>query len=107
MEGPEIWYIARAIERRGLHASVQIQSLEHLSPPSPAIAGVVLPGGAGHFIAIMSGTADTITIGDPMKGKLMVNRADLSTAYHFTGFFLAIESRLRVQAARRFSSQSC
>jgi predicted double-glycine peptidase len=91
--GTKIWYIARAIKRRGLRASVQIQSLDHLSPPSPAIAGVVLPGGAGHFIAIINTTPDTVTIGDPMKGKLVVKRDDLSSVYHFTGFFLAINAR--------------
>jgi len=91
--GTEIWYIARAIKRRGLEASVQIQSPDHLSPPSPAIAGVVLPGGAGHFIAIMNVTADQITIGDPMKGKLVVKKDDLRSAYHFTGFFLVIRPR--------------
>jgi len=97
--GTEIWYMARAFERRGFHARVQIQPLDHLSPPSPAIAGVVLPGGAGHFIAIMEATSDSITIGDPMKGKLVIRRTDLSTAYHFTGFFLAIEPRSVTQAA--------
>jgi ABC-type bacteriocin/lantibiotic exporter with double-glycine peptidase domain len=97
--GTEIWYIARAFERRGLHASVQIQPLDHLSPPSPAIAGVVLPGGAGHFVAIMDTTPDSITIGDPMKGKLVVRKADLTNVYHFTGFFLVIETRSATQAA--------
>jgi len=97
--GTEIWYIARAFERRGLHPNVQIQPLNRLSPPSPAIAGVVLPGGAGHFIAIMNATADSITIGDPMKGKLVVKKADLTNVYHFTGFFLVIETRSATHAA--------
>jgi hypothetical protein len=89
--GTEIWYIARAFKRRGFRTQVLIQPLDGLSPPSPAIAGVVLPGGAGHFIAIMSQTADEVTIGDPMKGKLVVKRADLKNYYHFTGFFLVVQ----------------
>jgi predicted double-glycine peptidase len=88
--GTEIWYIARAFERRGFRTHVLVQSPERLSPPSPAIAGVVLPGGAGHFIAIMSETPDEVTIGDPMKGKLVVRRAELQKYYRFTGFFLVI-----------------
>jgi hypothetical protein len=88
--GTEIWYIARAFKRRGFRTQVLIQPLNGLSPPSPAIAGVVLPGGAGHFIAIMSQTADDVTIGDPMKGKLVVKRGDLKNYYHFTGFFLVV-----------------
>jgi predicted double-glycine peptidase len=91
--GTEIWYIARAFERRGLHARVEIQPTDQVSPPAPSIAGVVLPGGAGHFIAIMRETADDVTIGDPMKGKLIVKRADLKNYYHFTGFFLVIDAK--------------
>jgi len=91
--GTEVWYIARAFERRGFHASVQVQSANQLSPPSPAIAGVVLPGGAGHFIAIMSQTPEEVMIGDPMNGKLVVKKSDLERYYHFTGFFLVIEAK--------------
>jgi hypothetical protein len=91
--GTEIWYIARAFERRGYRAQVVIQPKENLSLPSPAIAGVVLPGGAGHFIAIMTETSDDVTIGDPMKGKLIVRKADLKNYYHFTGFFLVIHPK--------------
>jgi|SRR5579863_896751 peptidase C39-like protein len=88
--GTEIWYIARAFERRGFRVRVLIQPPDRLSPPSRAIAGVVLPGGAGHFIAMMSETPEEVTIGDPMKGKLVVRRADLKNYYRFTGFFLVI-----------------
>lgn len=91
--GTEVWYIARAFERRGFHTRVLIQSPGQLSPPSPAIAGVILPGGAGHFIAIMSATVDEITIGDPMKGKLVVKRIDLTRYYRFTGFFLVVQKK--------------
>lgn len=91
--GTEIWYIARAFERRGYRASVQIQALNSLSPPSPAIAGVVLPGGAGHFIAILGQTDKDVIIGDPMKGKLVVKKADLNGYYRFTGFFLVIQPK--------------
>lgn len=91
--GTEIWYIARAFQRRGFRTRVVIQPPDNLSPPSPAVAGVVLSGGAGHFIAIMSETPEEVTIGDPMKGKLVVKRADLKSYYHFTGFFLVIQSK--------------
>jgi len=91
--GTEIWYIARAFERRGFNARIQVQQVEDLAPPSPAIAGVVLPGGAGHFIAILSQTDTDLTIGDPMKGKLVVKKTELKDYYRFTGFFLAIERK--------------
>jgi hypothetical protein len=89
--GTEIWYIARAFKRRGFRERVLIQQPNSPSLPSPAIAGVVLRGGAGHFIAIMSQTADEVTIGDPMKGKLVVKKADLKIYYKFTGFFLVVQ----------------
>jgi MFS family permease len=91
--GTEVWYIARAFRRRGFRERVLIQHPDNSSLPSPAIAGVVLRGGAGHFIAIMSQSADEVTIGDPMKGKLVVKRSELKDYYHFTGFFLVVEPR--------------
>ena len=39
----------------------------------------------------MSQTADEVTIGDPMKGKLVVKREDLKNYYRFTGFFLVVQ----------------
>jgi hypothetical protein len=56
-------------------------------------AGVVLPGGAGHFIAVLSESPDLITIGDPLKGKLVLTKAEIKAAYHFTGCSLAIRTR--------------
>jgi hypothetical protein len=91
--GTEIWYVARAFQRRGFRTSAIIESPDKISPPSPAIAGVVLPGGAGHFIAILNQTPEAVTIGDPMKGKLVINRADLKNYYRFTGFFLVVYPR--------------
>ena len=91
--GTEIWYVARAFRRRRLTADFLIQARERISPPAPAIAGVVLPGGAGHFIAILSESADAVTVGDPLRGKLVIPRNELASAYHFTGFFLVIRPR--------------
>ena len=88
--GTEIWYLARAFNRRGVRTTVVIQPLDGQAPPAPAIAGVVLPGGAGHFIAIMNATPEEVTIGDPMKGKLVIKTAAMKNYYHFTGFFLLI-----------------
>ena len=91
--GTEIWYVARALRRRGLNVDFVIQPRDQISPPAPAIAGVVLPGGAGHFIAILSENADQIIVGDPLKGKRIIPRTELDQSYHFTGFFLLIRGR--------------
>ena len=62
--------------------------------PSPAIAGVLLPGHAGHFIALLTRDGNQVTFVDPMKGKAMLSVAQLKDQYHFTGFFLLL-SQLR------------
>jgi hypothetical protein len=88
--GTESWYLARAFRKRGFRARFLIETGNPGSLPSPAIAGVILPGGAGHFIAVLSQTPDQVIIADPMKGKLVVERRDLHRMYRFTGFFLAV-----------------
>jgi hypothetical protein len=88
--GTENWYLARAIRRRGLLADFVIQPRNHISPPPSSIAGVLLPSGEGHLIAVMSETATDIAIADPLIGKLVIPKAELERRYHFTGFFLII-----------------
>jgi hypothetical protein len=68
---------------------------DQISPPIPSIAGVLLPGGAGHFIALTGATSTDITVADPMKGELIIRKVDLENRYHFTGFFLVIQPGAR------------
>src|SRR5262249_16479292 len=90
--GTEIWYLARVFRQRGLDTHVVQRSLDSTWLPSPAIAGVVLPGGAGHFIAVLRDTPDEMTIGDPLKGKVVIKKAELKNYYHFTGLFLLVNT---------------
>jgi hypothetical protein len=57
----------------------------------PAIAGVVLRGGSGHFIAVLSDTDGQVMIADPLVGRLVMKRESLYRAYKFTGFFLTVQ----------------
>jgi hypothetical protein len=91
--GTEIWYIARALRRRGFDVHVVIQPPQSTSLPAPAIAGVVLGMGVGHFIAVLDETSDQVTIGDPMKGKLVIKKDELKNYYRFTGFFLVVRDK--------------
>ena len=91
--GTEIWYLARALRRRGYRTEVVIQRGATPLPHLPAIAGVVLPGGGGHFIAILSQDEHNVVLADPLRGKSSVAQLELSATYHFTGFFLTIERR--------------
>ena len=92
--GTEVWYIARAFRRRGFDTSFLVQPASSHTFPSPAIAGVVLPGGSGHFISILSRTSSQTVVGDPLKGKLIIDNGVLQKSYTFTGFFLVIRPRV-------------
>jgi hypothetical protein len=89
--GTEIWYLARALRRRGIGTKVVIERPGDPAMPSPAIAGVLLPGHAGHFIAVLNNDGTEVTIADPLKGKLVLSEREVSNYYHFTGFFLVLE----------------
>ncbi|HKT87565.1 MAG TPA: cysteine peptidase family C39 domain-containing protein [Candidatus Sulfotelmatobacter sp.] len=89
--GTEIWYLARALRRRGIGTQVVIRPRIDHYMPSPAIAGVVLPGNAGHFIAIIESHGDRVRIADPLSGEFVGSLQDLTTRYKFTGFFLVLD----------------
>lgn len=85
--GTEAWYLARALRRRGYKATFTFQH----GLPYPAIAGVRLQSGEGHFIAILRSSESGITIVDPMYGEATLRPEDLAKRYRFTGMFLKIE----------------
>ncbi len=86
--GTEVWYLARALRKRGL--DVKFRCGDGLPPelPLPAIAGVKI-GGAGHVITILGRTPDGGMItGDPLHGRRKHSSGHLAKDYEFTGFFL-------------------
>jgi len=91
--GTESWYLAREFRRRGLAANFVVRSDGSAEIPAPAIAGVVLPGGAGHFVAILHDSQNLVTIADPLKGKLEVPKSELPRYYRFTGLFLTVQKK--------------
>ena len=88
--GTENWYLARALRRRGFPVEYVIMDRPVTRLPYPSVAGVRLPGGAGHFIAVLEETGDAYVIGEPMRGKLTVPKSRLAGAYDFTGFFMVV-----------------
>ena len=68
--GTENWYLARALRRRGFPVEYVILDRPVARLPYPSVAGVTLPGGAGHFIAILAETGDAYVIGEPMRGRM-------------------------------------
>ena len=91
--GTELWYLARALRRRGFATSYLVRSAAPVVFPAPAVAGVILRGGTGHFIGIVSRSADQLTVVDPLKGKFTVSDKQLKEKYHFSGVFLLIRPR--------------
>lgn len=91
--GTEIWYLARELRREGVETSFVMQAPDSPRLPSPSIAGVILAGGAGHFIAVLDDSPWQTTIADPLKGKLIVRKSELRNVYHFTGLFLVLQPR--------------
>jgi hypothetical protein len=91
--GTESWYLARAFRRRGLDVQfVKVrESRGHI--PIPAIAGVTLGHGVGHFIAVLAGTPTDYVFADPMTGKVVIPKDAANNQYHFTGFFTVIHQR--------------
>lgn len=92
--GTENWYLSRALRKRGFDTKVTIEFPLPSVLPAPSIAGVVLGGGAGHFIAVMSQDGSDVTIVDPLKGKIVIPRVTLEKQYRFTGFFLVVKKRV-------------
>ena len=91
--GTENWYLARALRRRGFTVDYAVLERPVAKLPYPSVAGVRLPGGAGHYVAVLAETADAYIIGEPMHGKLTIPKSRLAKAYDFTGFFMVVGDR--------------
>lgn len=89
--GTENWYLARALQRHGLKAQFVKLPPDADELPHPAIAGVVLSHGTGHFIPILGRDGTNYIIGDPMQGREVKSLAELRAEYRFTGFFLIVK----------------
>lgn len=87
--GTEVWYLARAVRKRGCEVQWKILSQFDPEVPLPAVAGVLL-GNLGHFIAIRSRDGDQFQIGDPIRGDETLSLEELLSRYQFTGFHMSI-----------------
>ncbi len=90
--GTEVWYLARALRRRGLDVRFIQTSSQPETLPAPALAGTRLggPAGIGHFIAVLDAIEDRCVVGDPLVGRKETTLDALRQRYHVTGFFLVV-----------------
>lgn len=89
--GTENWYLARALRRHGLKAEFLELSPDSTELPYPAIAGVILSYGTGHFVPIIGKEGTNYIVGDPMQGREVKSLTELRAEYRFTGFFLIVK----------------
>lgn len=94
--GTENWYMVRALERRGVPATIVVNDAAALQLQPPCVAGVRLGGarGAGHFVAVIERTRDGYVIGDPLRGRLIIGEPESTSAYYFTGFFIKVTAAI-------------
>lgn len=91
--GTEAWYLARALRTRGCTVRFTTSFSPHEELSMPCIAGVSLPGGAGHFVAILGKSGDRTKIGEPLHGLLALTPEELGRLYTFSGFAMRVEKR--------------
>lgn len=97
MTGTENWYLIRYARRHGLNTRLGYKAgLSMVTPP--AILGVKLDGGAGHFITYLGDEGGRRIIGDPLSGKFLLTDEVFRSLYHFTG--MAMEFTTQPKALR-------
>ena len=89
--GTENWYLVRALRKRGFETEFKRTDVDATEFPTPAIAGVKLPQGTGHFIALIARDNSNYVASDPLTGRFTTTLAELKSTYQFTGFFLVIK----------------
>lgn len=89
--GTENWYLARALRRHGLSVEFARMNPDSNDLPFPAIAGVRLTYGTGHFIPILGAQGTNYVIGDPLVGRETKSPDALREEYRFTGFCMLVK----------------
>ncbi len=88
--GTENWYLARMFRKRGFRIDYRIDHGFPADLQLPAIAGVLVGGGRGHFIAILEKDGENYVTGDPLVGRQVFPASEIQKAFNFTGFFMEI-----------------
>lgn len=84
MTGTEAWYLLRYARRRGLAAHYR-DGADLAGVAAPAILGVRVGGGAGHFIILLGRERGRMVVGDPLSGRILLDEPGFAALYGFTG----------------------
>ena len=88
--GTEAWYLAREARAWGLRPEFRREAGFPEALRWPAIVGVKVEEGRGHFIPFLGREGERYLVGDPMIGPERLTRAELERRYRFTGFALQL-----------------
>lgn len=72
-----------ALGQRLAAEPVYTEDLSAIAPP--AILGVKLDGGFGHFVTLLGHDRGRLVVGDPLVGRLVLSEPEFSELYSFTG----------------------
>jgi hypothetical protein len=86
------WLLARALRRRGYSVTF-LAPASWLDVRAPALVGVQLPSGVGHFIAVLGRDGDLVEVGEPLEGRRRLRVSELNGRYRWQGFAMEIRSR--------------
>ena len=88
--GTEAWYLARCVRDRGGRATFDFRKDFSVTVALPAVVGVRLGDGVGHFIAVLEVKEGMVTFADPLIGQEVLSLSDFRNRYAFTGFHMAV-----------------
>lgn len=97
------WYLARYVRSVGLDVAFREPStVKEVSPP--AVLGVILGNGVGHFVALISRDGDNLTVGEPLEGRLLLSAEEFASRYQFDRFAMEVSLPEARVAANRTST---
>jgi hypothetical protein len=92
VSGTHNWYLASHIRSLGLDVRFrEPNTLSEIVPP--AIIGVRLEGGVGHFLALLDWDGDRVVIGEPLEGRLLLTPAEFGKKYQLAQFAMVVSKR--------------
>lgn len=91
--GTEMWYLIRALRRKGYEAKYShVQSVK--DAPVPSIIGVNV-GNIGHVVVLLGKNKDGVTIGEPLRGRCKYSWSTFVHCYKPDGNYFIIVKRAK------------
>jgi ABC-type bacteriocin/lantibiotic exporter with double-glycine peptidase domain len=92
--GTEAWYLARYVRaapaEHGMFAGFFVRPGFSPELGLPAMIGIQLRGGAGHFLAVLENKDGVVTFVDPLVGEERVPLDEFRKRFDFTGFHMYV-----------------